>query len=514
MAGAGLVGTAAPGAGSAQTPGVAAGAFKPRVNMVIYLADEMRADALATYGNPVTRTPNFDRLAREGTHFENCHVQFPVCGASRCAMLTGWPTSVRGHRSLYYFLRPEEPNLFRYLREAGYDVFWFGKNDALSAQCFHSSVTRWADVPPVRTNVQDMTPGIFSMLYSAGGDRRQTNDYKLLQMGLEVLARKEADRPFCLFLPLSQPHPPYTAPADFYSMYSPGSVDDPVEPGLSNKPDFHAGIRKYYGLDKLDAGTLRKVRAVYYGQVSYADWLLGELLEALAKTGRDRDTAVFVTSDHGDYAGDFGLVEKWPSGLEDPLTRVPMVMRVPGGKPGVKAAGTVEMFDLMATALELAGTKARHTHFSRSFLPVVQGGAGDMDRAAFSEGGYNVYEPQCFEPGGAGGGPYGGKIRLENEQPQTVSRSSMIRTGTHKLILRPQGQSELYEYAGDPRERNNRYGEQSLSSVQASLSQRLLHRYINTTGIAPMDKDPRGMPPFYPTPDGMVPPDWQRKILD
>ena len=101
-----------------------------RPNIILFQPDEMRADSLACYGNPVTKTPNYDRLASEGSRFTNCHVQYPVCGASRCSFLTGWPTSVRGHRSLYYFLRSYEPNLFRYLKEGGYDVFWFGKNDA------------------------------------------------------------------------------------------------------------------------------------------------------------------------------------------------------------------------------------------------------------------------------------------------------------------------------------------------------------------------------------------------
>ena len=75
------------------------GASRP--NIILFVPDEMRADALACYGNPVTRTPHFDTLAQTGTRFASCHVQFPVCGASRCSLMTGWPTSVRGHRSLY-----------------------------------------------------------------------------------------------------------------------------------------------------------------------------------------------------------------------------------------------------------------------------------------------------------------------------------------------------------------------------------------------------------------------------
>lgn len=490
-----------------------------RPNLVLFMPDEMRADSLSCYGNPVTKTPNFDRLAKEGTRFSNCHVQFPVCGASRCSLLTGWPTSVRGHRSLYYFLRPEEPNLFRYLRQAGYDVFWFGKNDALAAQSFYDSVTEWQDAgvgaggSAFRT-MRSLTPGALSMLYTPAGDRRSTPDYGHLQLAFKILERKETERPFCIFLPLLEPHPPYTIPEDFYNMYSPGEVPAPVPSGLKRKPRFHEGIRKYYGLDKLDEAAFRKVRAVYYGQVSYSDWLMGELLAELEKTGHAKDTAVFLFSDHGDYTGDYGLIEKWPSGLEDCLTHVPVIGRVPGGAAGVMADDMMELYDVMQTALDLAGTQAHHTHFARSLVPQLVGGQGDPDRAAFSEGGYNVYEPQCFEPGGSAGGMYEGKIRLQNEEPLTVSRSAMVRTRTHKLIVRPQGQSELYSYAVDPEERNNLYGDRSAAAVQEELQRKLLDHYIETTGIAPYDKDQRNCPPYYRNRPDPIPVDWHRTILD
>ncbi len=486
-------------------------------NLVFFFPDEMRADSLACYGNPVTKTPNFDRLAKEGTRFSNCHVQYPVCGASRCSLLTGWPTSVRGHRSLYYFLRPDEPNLFRYLRRAGYDVFWFGKNDALAAASFADSVTRWEDMNygAVRhRSIHNLTPGSMSMLFSAGGDRRHTQDYMHLQSAIKILERKETDRPFCIYLPLLNPHPPYTVPEDFYSMYSPAEVPAPIPPGLKKKPSFHEGMREMYNLKKLNDSIFRKIRAVYYGQVSYSDWLLGELMSALERTGKDKDTALFLLSDHGDYTGDFGLIEKWPSGLEDCLTHVPLMARVPGGKPGGVSEEMVELYDVMQTALDLADTKAHHTHFARSLMPQLSGEKGDPNRAAFCEGGYNVYEPQCFEPPGSGGGPYVDKVLLQNERPQTVSRSTMIRTRTHKLIVRPQGQSELYSYDTDPQERNNLYGDSSAAGVQAELQQKLLEHYVNTTGIAPFDKDSRNCPPFYPTRTDLTPPNWQESILD
>lgn len=496
-----------------------------RKNIILFMPDEMRADSLACYGNPIVHTPNFDRVAREGSRFETCMVQYPVCGASRCAMLTGWPTSVRGHRSLYYFLRPEEPNLFRYLKQSGYDVFWYGKNDALSQESFQDSVTETADgngpVVGQQHSSTPMTPGALTMFFTAGGTRENNKDYFRLKMAQAILERKEQTKPFFIFMALTEPHPPYTAPEDFYNMYDPAKVPPPVPPVLKKKPYFHEGIRRRYHLGGIDEKTFRKIRAVYYGKVSYSDWLLGRLLETMEKTGHDKDTALLITSDHGDYTGDYGLIEKWPSGLEDCLTRVPLLVRVPGGKPGLVHKDPVEMYDVMQTSLDLAGVQAHHTHFSRSLLPQVSGGPGDPHRAAFAEGGYNVYEPQCFEAIGAGGGPYEGKISLQNYEPVSISRSSMVRTATHKLIMRPQDQCELYDITADPHETNNLYGEASSASLQHELQVKLLNHYINTTGIAPMDRDPRGTPkdghfapPSPPVRKDLTPAGWQQSILD
>jgi len=487
-----------------------------RPNLLLFFPDEMRADALGCYGNPIVKTPNLDRLARDGTRFENCHVQYPVCGASRCSLLTGWPTSVHGHRSLYYFLRPDEPNMFRYLKNAGYDVFWFGKNDALAPQSFPDSVTEWHDATfpaAAAAAIGGTRPvGPTTMLLPGGADRRSTNDYVLLQQAIKVLERRQADRPFCIFLPLIEPHPPYRAPADFDTLYNPASLPPLVPPGLPGKPAFHAAIREAYGLTAVSDAELRKVRAKYYGQVSYSDWLLGELLEALERTGHANDTALFVSSDHGDYAGDYGLIEKWPSGLESCLTHVPLIARIPGGSAGGVCREMVELFDIMPTFLELGGTKATHTHFARSLMPQLSGAAGDPERAAFSEGGYNLYEPQAFEP--RLGGLYAPKTDLQNERPETITRCASIKTSRYSFIARPGGQSELYDRVQDPRETQNLIDHPRHAAVRAALQVRLMSWYINTTGVPAPDKDPRDTPPFYPTPDHPEDPALRSRILD
>ena len=486
-------------------------------NYILFMPDELRAEGLACYGNPVVQTSNFDRLASEGTRFSQCSVQFPVCGASRCSLLTGWPTSVRGHRSLYYFLRPDEPNLFRYLKENGYDVVWFGKNDALDPRSFSQSVTVWnyIDGSPLTSGRNwprnPWTLGdshYYSFLYGEGGDRRDYHDYACVQAAIRTLER-QGDRPVCIFLALSSPHPPYSAPQGFHDRYKPADLP-PLRPiGLPHKPNFFPAIRQAYGLGNLDKEVFRKIQAVYLGMISYTDWLLGELMEALDRTGHTRDTALFTFSDHGDYAGDYGLVEKWPSGMEDVLTHVPLIARVPGGVKGHVSEEIVELYDVMATCLDLAGIEAQHTHFARSLRPQLHGAPGDPARCAFCEGGFNIYEPQCFEPVEGPESNYHPRTKLEIEHPETLTRTAMVRTRRHKFVLRPAGQCELYDFTEDARELHNLYGDQSTRSLEEDLRARLLNWYVNTTGVAPNDKDQRSAPPYIPTPNFRNP-NWQR----
>jgi len=469
-------------------------------NLVFYMADELRAESIGCYGHPVVRTPNIDRLASQGTRFEQCHVQNPVCAPSRCSLMTGWPVHVRGHRSLYYALHQDEPNLLRYLKEGGYDVFWFGKNDLLSTDSFASSVNEAKPGPGAgmftKNPYQQTDSRYYSFLWEAGGDRRKTGDYANIQSAAEILARP-TDKPFCLFLPLLYPHPPYSAPADFHNMYRPEDLPALRPSNLRHLPRFHNRLRKRMRLDELDEAHFRKIQAVYLGQVSYTDWLVGELLEAMERTNHSKDTAIFLFSDHGDFAGDYGLVEKWPNAMPDVLTRIPLIARVPGLEGGHVSREIVELFDVMATSLELAGIEAKHTHFARSLMPQLTGKAGDGARAAFCEGGYNTNEPQCFEPLAQfnnAANPYYPKVALQNEEPDTITRSTMIRTLTHKLIYRPDDQSELYDLAHDPRELNNVYGEHSYQTAQADLFRRMMDYYVRTSDVAPRQVDSRGFP--------------------
>jgi arylsulfatase A-like enzyme len=80
-----------------------------RPNLLMFMPDQLRADAVGAFGNPVVRTPNIDALAARGTIFSNAFSQHSLCGPSRVSMFTGWYPHVQGHRTLTNLLKPWEP---------------------------------------------------------------------------------------------------------------------------------------------------------------------------------------------------------------------------------------------------------------------------------------------------------------------------------------------------------------------------------------------------------------------
>lgn len=484
-------------------------------NFIFFFPDEMRAESLSCYGHPLVKTPNFDSLAREGVRFEQCHVQHTVCSPSRCSLMTGWYPHTAGHRTLWHLLRPHEPSLFRYLKQAGYRIEWFGKNDLYSTEYFRelgcdfstTGKSTLTDSNPsdnfVRENTFDPEdPAYYSFLFEPKGGSGTETAVKV-QKATQFLRSQDAkEQPFFLYLPTAMPHPPYAAPEPYHNMYDPDELPE-LRPPVAGKPGFYEKIRAYRRLDQLPGDVLKKIQAVYLGMISHVDFWLGELMNALEESGLADSTTIIVSSDHGDWAGDYGLVEKWPSGLDDTLTRVPLLVRSPGCTASHIVKEQVELFDIMATVLDMAGIEAKHNHFARSLVPQLHGQPGDPSRAVFAEGGYDLREEHCFE-----GRPdrtfdgffrdekhiYYPKGKLQQDYPESVCRASMIRTQDYKLVRRTADLSELYDLRRDPRELNNVYGHTSYRTIQAELESQLLDWFIHTADVVPMDEDPRGFP--------------------
>ena len=475
----------------------------PKLNFVFFQPDEMRAESLACYGHPSIRTPNYDRVAREGVRFDQCHVQNAQCTPSRVSMMTGLYPHCGGHRTMWHLIRRHEPHLFKYLHEAGYDIHWYGKNDMLARDNL-SCIKEYGYEPegfPRKNRHKLGDKEYYSFDYGAlDCAREDTGDYLKVHAGMEFLKnRKDDANPFFLFLPLLQPHPAYTTQRDFHFMYDPADLPDLRPAGLGKKPIFHRLIRKYRRLDELSDDFFRKLNAVYLGMISYTDWLLGELMAVMEERGLFDNTVLIVSSDHGDWAGDYGLVEKWPSDYSDCLTRVPLLVKAPGNKTGHVVEGPVEMFDLMASVMELAGLSTTHTHFAKSFVPQLGGEPEDRERFVFAEGGYETWEPHAFEGRWDWSNPqpegiYFPKGKLHQEVPESVCRTTMIRSLNHKLIRRTAGQDELYDLKYDPKELRNRIDDPDMGAVKADLESAMLDWFMRTSDTVPVGGDRRRFP--------------------
>ncbi len=477
------------------------------MNYVFFFADELRADSLACYGNKIVETPNFDKLAREGVQFNQCHIEHPVCSPSRCALFTGTYPHNNGHRTLWNLLKPYEKNLFSYLKEAGYDVYSYGKNDVFSSECIDLFTDEFLTHKDDTIKSGPIYPfgekGYYNFLYNelADEDEEKTSDYKNVMAGIDFLNnRKDSDKPFILFLPILNPHCPYTVPSKYYHMYDDAQID--LKPICENKPDFHSLIREYRPLNEGDA---EKIHSVYLGMVSYTDMLLGKVMKAIEDNNLTENTMLIASSDHGDYAGDYGLVEKWPSALEDVITRVPLIIKSPTTVKGHQVDEIVELFDILPTILESSDIEVGHTHYGKSLIPQLNGGKGNPERIAFCEGGYDTFEPHCSEGTDKESvqwmvnekNIYNPKHRQQKDYPTSVCRSVMARSLDYKLIRRSNGQNEFYDLKNDPNELNNIYGLEEFTNEQKKLEIALLDFYLTTSDAVPFEEDSRTNKPKF-----------------
>ena len=483
-----------------------------RPNFIFYYPDTLRAESFNAYGNKVPDvSPNFDAFAKSGTLFEQCHVPHTQCTPSRTAMLTGRFMHVAGHRTQTHLIRSYEENYFRLLKENGYTIHWYGKNDALSHASFNKSVTHWSGHIGYDKGNNAFPYGIsgyWSMLSDGGstyGNNSHNGDYKAVKKAVDWLNDKPPE-PFAIFIATSGAHPSYGAPLEYQSKWTTEQIKENVElrtPNIKNKPKYHSydeGIPFYRNLTGMNEDDFYEIQKVYLQMISYTDWLFGVLLDGLKESGFDNNTAVFFSSDHGDFAGDYHMVEKWPGGADDVLTRVPLAARIPKGLQNRVVKGPVQTFDIMETFLDLAGIKNDFVRFAKSLKEhMTNPDYDDLERTVYSEGGF-YFHSELF-PGGSDHVPdnphkmYWPRAQEEMSNNGTGSpKFVMLRNLNSKLVYRPDGVSELYDLALDPRELTNVYEDEIFSDLRKELEKEMIAWLIRTGDAPPLRTDDRGMP--------------------
>ena len=464
-------------------------------NIIFFVANELRGDCVSLDGkrNPIIKTPNIDRLAKDGVAFTKCFTVNPVCGPSRCCTFTGQYVHSNNHRSLYQLLQPHEDNLFKFLKENGYEVIWIGRNDLFRKDAIEDSISRKIRIKTktIKTNPYPLDHAMRKSFYFGKRTVEEAKDidHFVTQEALNYL-HSNPRKPFCLVITLSFPHPPYAVEEPFFSMYDRETVPAPIPPKLDDKPEFMQLINERYGLKNFTKEDFKEIIATYYGMVSRVDHQFGLVINQLKEIGAYENSAIIFSSDHGDFLGDYGLTEKWPTAFQDCLINIPLILKIPGiERKNVIYDQLVQSIDIFPTILHIAQINTQYTHFGKNLIPLLQGHLTKVRNAVFAEGGYNPREPQCFEPVITspelpGIGIYYDKTNIPKEDSSTVARSAMIRTKLWKLVIRDQGKEELYDLMYDPNEANNLIDIYAYDKVKADLKEQLLRWYLRTSDNA------------------------------
>ncbi len=472
-----------------------------RPNLLLFMTDQQRADSIGAFGAAVPVTPNIDALARRGVRFTNAFGQHSACSQSRISMMTGWYPHVAGHRTLDNLLQAWEPNLLRTLKDAGYFVAWAGvRGDtfapgvtAASTDVFGFTVS--PDLAAIRARHEARYPEGHRLrnsfhLGALGPGLELDQDEAAVRTAIDLLGRGLPE-PFVLVLTLAAPHPPFVVGEPWYSLVDRADVPPPVVAG-PGKPGFMAAFRRRAALDDLGADDWAEIRATYFGMVACVDDQFGRVQAALDDAGVGERTVTVFHTDHGEYLGDYGLVEKWPSGLDDCLLRNPLIIAGPGVVEGGVCSALVEMIDLPVTLAEFAEVELGHAHFGRSLSGVLADpDRGHRDRA-FGEGGFRLDEapmnemPQHF--------PYLIKGELQQERPELVGRAACVRTEDWTFVYRRYESDELYDRRDDPHETTNLVADPDHAEVLRSLRDDLLRWMVDTSDVIRPVRDPRFEP--------------------
>ncbi len=487
------------------------GAKRPHV--LLFNVEQWRGDALGHMGNPAVLTPNIDRFVREeAVSFSRAFCQNPVCTPSRCSFMTGWYPHTRGHRTMYHMLRPDEPVLLRRMKNQGYFVWWGGKNDLVPAE------NGYDDYCSLRFKTTGLTyPGMHAdeswrgapgtdNYYSFYGGRIEAkdggefvdSDWAIIRGVNDFIRSYDREEPMCLFMAMGYVHPPYGVESPWY-----GKTDRTKLPPRRKNPDWESkpsilrGIRERQGLAGWDEARWSELRATYYDMCARVDHQFKLVLDTLRARGIYDDTLVIFFADHGDYTGDYDVVEKAQNCFEDCLTRVPLIVKPPKGtamNPGVCPALT-ELIDVPATVEDFASLEPTHSHFGRSLRPLLAHHDAENRDAVFCEGGRRHGEKQAMELEStsaiAPGRLYWPRVGLQIQEGPEHTKAIMCRTTTHKYVRRLYEKDELYDLEKDPAELHNVSGRPEYREIEAALANRLLTHLFETSDIVPFDTNRR-----------------------
>ena len=306
-------------------------------NILLVLADQLRACSVGYAGEEPVLTPHLDRLANESVVLTTAVSPTPVCTPYRGSVITGRTALSLGLVLNDIPLSTQEVSLAHATAAAGYDTAYIGK--------WHLNGPdrpAWVPPGPRRQGFDFWAAANFEHNYDRSvyfrGDSSEPRVWPgydaeaQTTMAIDYLAGRDPAKPFCLVLSWGPPHHPYrTVPQRYLELYDPKRI--------AGRPNCAA----------VPANDLWG----YYAQTTFLDDQLARLVHALDGLGLAEDTILAFTSDHGDMHGSHGVYKKqWPW---DESIKVPFVLRYPGRlRGGARHDFPFSAIDVMPTLLGLA----------------------------------------------------------------------------------------------------------------------------------------------------------------
>lgn len=440
-----------------------AGAGNKPPNILFIMVDQMTPFMMSCYGQRAAITPNLDRLARNGTVFDNAYCNAPLCVPSRTSMFAGRLTAAVESWDNASEFRADTPTIMHYLRAAGYHTAVSGKTHFIGPDQYHGFHERLTPcIYP--THFKFMHPWSKGPYYIQGTSVQlglgklgpsEVNgqidfDTMAFSRALEKLSRHALDGknapPLFLNVSLTQPHDPYCAPRKYLEMYRDASIPMPKpHDDIRKLSPTYEWVRIVHGLDKETPSPekVREARRCYLAMCTWLDDRIGQLLSEVERLGMSGNTLVVLTSDHGDMLGEKGqwfkrMYLEWSA-------RIPLIMSWPGRVPaGKRVSSLVSLVDLLPTFAEAAGVQVRTRIDGQSLLPLLDGRDSGANREVIGE---------YFGEG-------------------TIEPIRMVRRGDYKYITVNGYPPQLYDLKRDPGENVNAAGRAEYAAVEKELRAR------------------------------------------
>ena len=412
---------------------------KERPDILVFFSDQHNALCTGYGGDDVVRTPNLDRLARQGTAFDAAYTSCPLCVPARMSMLTGQLPSRTGIFFNSGVIAGDQATFLHALGAEGYETVLCGRMHFMGPDQRHGFTRRimgemtplfWGRGGHRRTDlgpyVQTFSQARCLEVIGGGTSPVLEYDRQVVAAACEYLDR-DHDRPQCLVVGTYGPHFSYVAPPHLYRYYR-DHVQAPVT--WERDPDYQHPVVRRRELTA-DRETAMRARAAYYGMVETIDSQVGQVREAwqdyLEHTGRPG--CFLYVSDHGDQIGERNLYGKQT--LFEGSARVPFVIEGDGIQTDARWTDPVSLMDVGPTLCELASAPLPPDQDGVSLHRLLQGSATDSGRAVISE--------------------------FMDDMDDGPVPARMVRQGTMKLI-RYHGYDDhdlLFDLARDPHELTN-----------------------------------------------------------